>query len=139
MSLYLLAASKLSEVTDHSDIGIVVATGLILVFGVLILLYLLITLEGVIFSFLDKNKKGKTGATQKPAAPQKAAAPKPKAAPAPAIKAEQGIPGEVVAAISAAIACMDGGRYSVRSIARAQKKGRNVWSDAAVASYTQPF
>ena len=137
MSLYLLAASKLSEVTDHSDIGVVVATGLILVFGVLILLYLLITLEGVIFSFLDQNKKGKAGAAKKPQAPQKAA-PAPKPAPVPAVKAEQGIPGEVVAAISAAIACMEGGRYTVRSIARV-KKGRNAWGDAAVASYTQPF
>lgn len=58
MSLYMLAASKLSEVTDHSDIGVVVATGLILVFAVLILLYLIITLEGIIFSSLDKKKKG---------------------------------------------------------------------------------
>lgn len=139
MSLYLLAASKLSEVTDYSDIGVVVATGLVLVFAVLILLYLLITLEGVIFSFLDKNKKGKDGTAQKPTPPQKAAAPaKPKASPVSAVKAEQGIPGEVVAAISAAIACMEGGRYSVRRIARV-KKGRNAWGDAAVASYTQPF
>ena len=57
MSLYMLAASKLSEVTDHSDIGVVVATGLILVFAVLILLYLIITLEGIIFSSLDKKKR----------------------------------------------------------------------------------
>ena len=55
MSLYMLAASKLSEVTDHSDIGVVVATGLILVFAVLILLYLIITLEGIIFSSLGKK------------------------------------------------------------------------------------
>lgn len=57
MSLYMLAASKLSEVTDHSDIGVVVATGLILVFAVLILLYLIITLEGIIFPALTKRKK----------------------------------------------------------------------------------
>lgn len=57
MSLYMLAASKLSEVTDHSDIGVVVATGLILVFAVLILLYLIITLEGIIFSSLEQKEK----------------------------------------------------------------------------------
>ena len=56
----------------------------------------------------------------------------------PAVKVEQGIPGEVVAAISAAVACMEGGRYSLRSVAR-QRKGRSAWGDAAVASYTQPF
>ena len=55
-----------------------------------------------------------------------------------AVKVEQGIPGEVVAAISAAVACMEGGRYSLRSVAR-QRKGRSAWGDAAVAAYTQPF
>ena len=136
MSLYMLAASKLSEVTDHSDIGVVVATGLILVFAVLILLYLIITLEGIIFSSLDKKKKGQP---PKPAAaPQVPQAAAPKAAPMAAVKVEQGIPGEVVAAISAAVACMEGGRYSLRSVAR-QRKGRSAWGDAAVAAYTQPF
>ena len=55
MSLYMLAAAKYTEVADHSDIGVVVVTGLVLVFAVLILLYLLIALEGVVFSNLDKK------------------------------------------------------------------------------------
>ncbi len=136
MSLYKLAASKLSELTDHSEIGVVVATGLILVFAVLILLYLIITLEGIIFSSLDKKKKGQP--PKSAAAPQAPQAAAPKAAPMAAVKVEQGIPGEVVAAISAAVACMEGGRYSLRSVAR-QRKGRSAWGDAAVAAYTQPF
>lgn len=59
MSLYMLAAAKYTEVADHSDIGVVVVTGLVLVFAVLILLYLLIALEGVVFSNLDKKKQQK--------------------------------------------------------------------------------
>ena len=103
MSLYMLAASKLSEVTDHSDIGVVVATGLILVFAVLILLYLIITLEGIIFSSLDKKKKGQP---PKPAAaPQAPQAAAPKAAPMAAVKVEQGFPRRWPAWRAGATAC----------------------------------
>ena len=134
MSLYMLAAAKYTEVADHSDIGVVVVTGLVLVFAVLILLYLLIALEGVVFSNLDKKKQQKAQGGADAAALPKAAAP----APAPAVQVEAGIPGEVVAAIAAAVACMEGGRYSLRSVAR-PRKGRSAWGDAAVAAYTQPF
>ena len=135
MSLYMLAAAKYTEVADHSDIGVVVVTGLVLVFAVLILLYLLIALEGVVFSNLDKKKQQKAqGGADAAALPPKAAAP----APAPAVQVEAGIPGEVVAAIAAAVACMEDGRYSLRSVAR-PGKGRSAWGDAAVAAYTQPF
>ena len=55
----------------------------------------------------------------------------------PAVKApvvEEGIPGEVVAAIAASLACMDGGsRYTLRSLKRV-KTGRNAWAQAGVAS-----
>lgn len=134
MSLYMLAAAKYTEVADHSDIGVVVVTGLVLVFAVLILLYLLIALEGVVFSNLDKKQQKAQGGADAAALPPKAAAP----APAPAVQVEAGIPGEVVAAIAAAVACMEGGRYSLRSVAR-PRKGRSAWGDAAVAAYTQPF
>ena len=84
MSLYMLAAAKYTEVADHSDIGVVVVTGLVLVFAVLILLYLLIALEGVVFSSLDKKKQQKAqGGADAAALPPKAAAP----APAPAVQA----------------------------------------------------
>ena len=129
MSLYLLAAAKYTEVADHSDIGVVVVTGLVLVFAVLILLYLLIALEGVVFSHHVKTKQPKA-----PRGADAAALP-PTAA---AVQVEAGIPGEVVAAIAAAVACMEGGRYSLRSVAR-PRKGRSAWGDAAVAAYTQPF
>lgn len=66
-------------------------------------------------------------------APVKAAAPK-----APVVEA--GIPGEVVAAIAAAVACMDGGeRYTLRSVKRTRVSGRSAWGQAGVVAYTEPF
>jgi apolipoprotein N-acyltransferase len=116
--------------------GTVVLTGFVLVFGVLVLLYLLISLEGVIFKALDERKKGGKGGSAIAAAK---AAPAPAAASAAAPKIEAGIPGEVVAAIVAAISCMEGGSgYVLRSLKRANT-GRSAWSQAGVASYTEPF
>ena len=108
--------------------------GLILVFGVLVLLYLLITLEGIIFTSVDRRKKGAPAPKKEAApAPVKAAAPK-----APVVEA--GIPGEVVAAIAAAIACMDGGEhYTLRSVKRTRVTGRSAWGQAGVVAYTEPF
>lgn len=114
----------------------VVVTSLVLVFGMLVALCLLITLEGKLMS----------GAEKKPAAPKPAPAPARKAAapapaparPAPAVEA--GIPAEVVAAIAAAVACTEGGGV-IRAVRRAPAAGsrRGNWGDAGVASNTTPF
>ena len=116
----------------------VVVTSLVLVFGMLVALCLLITLEGKLMSGTEK----------------KAAAPKPAPAPAPARKApvpapapvrpapavEAGIPAEVVAAIAAAVACTEGGGV-IRAVRRAPAAGsrRGNWGDAGVAANTTPF
>ena len=124
ISQFLTVAANTASGNPEPSVGVVVATGLILVFGVLVLLYLLITLEGIIFTSVDRRKKG---------APVKAAAPK-----APVVEA--GIPGEVVAAIAAAIACMDGGEhYTLRSVKRTRVSGRSAWGQAGVVAYTEPF
>ena len=129
----LVSVALMNNLPGEPAWYIVAITGILLVFGVLVLLFLMITLEGVIFSSLDK-KKTAVQAAPKPAAPVKAAAP---AAPAPAVEA--GIPGEVVAAIAAAVACMeDGSHYVVRSISKA-KTGRSAWGQAGVVSSTEPF
>ena len=49
-----------------------------------------------------------------------------------------GIPAEVVAAIAAAVACMDGGRYTLRSVVR-KREGRSAWNMAGVIASTDPF
>ena len=133
ISQFLTVAANTASGNPEPSVGVVVATGLILVFGVLVLLYLLITLEGIIFTSVDRRKKGAPAPKKEAApAPVKAAAPK-----APVVEA--GIPGEVVAAI-AAIACMDGGEhYTLRSVKRTRVSGRSAWGQAGVVAYTEPF
>ncbi len=139
-SKFLAVAATTVSGNPEPAIGVVVATGLIIVFGVLVLLYLIITLEGIVFSSIDKKKNG-TPAPAKtpepaPAAPAKAAPAAPKKAPG----VEAGIPAEVVAVIAAAVAAMDGGSgYALRSVRRAKPSGRSAWGQAGVSAYTEPF
>lgn len=126
--------------------GTVVITSIVLVFMMLIVLCLIITLEGKAF---DRANRKPTD----PAAPPKAvrkAPPKPAAkpapapaAPAPAAPAPGGIPGEVIAAISAAVATVLGEDAVVHSVRRVQAPGRasrrGAWGDAAVREQTTPF
>ncbi len=112
----------------------VVVTSLVLVFGMLVALCLIITLEG---KMMDRAEKP---AAPKPAAP-KPAAPARRPAPAPAAPAvEAGIPAEVVAAIAAAVACTEGGGV-IRAVRRAPAAGsrRGNWGDAGVVANTTPF
>ena len=115
-----------------SDVVITI-TGIVLVFAILILLMLIITLEGKIFDGMAAKKK----AAKEPAAPKAAAKP---AAPvqqaaAPAPQVEEGIPGDVVAAIMAAIHAMGNGKYTLKAVRRAA----NGWSKAGVNDTTAPF
>lgn len=131
-----------------------VSTSLVLVFGLLVALCLIITLEGKLFdSFNDKDSAKKRAkamdelkdelnksAQKKPAAPAARAAVSAPAAPAPVV--ETGIPGEVVAVISAAIYSMEGGHAVVREIRRMPQAGgsrRGAWGDAGVVQSTRPF
>lgn len=139
ISNWLTVAATTVSGKPEPSVGVVVATGLILVFGVLVLLYLLITLEGIIFSALDQKKKG-TPAPKKESPVKKESAPAVKKAAAKAPVVETGISGEIIAAISAAIACMDGGAgYTLRSVKRVKASGRSAWGQAGVSAYTEPF
>ena len=117
----------------------VVATSFSLVFAVLAGLCLLITLEGKIFDARKAKKNPPAGKT----APAQTVKPAPKAAAAPkaAPAAENGIPGEVIAAIAAAVAFVTGGKGKVKSVCRAQANGsrRGAWGDAGVHENTRPF
>ena len=108
-----------------SDVVITI-TGIVLVFAILVLLMLIIMLEGKIFDGMAAKKK----AAKEPAAPKAAAKP---AAPAPVV--EEGIPGDVVAAIMAAIHAMGNGKYTLKAVRRAA----NGWSKAGVNDTTAPF
>lgn len=122
-----------------------VSTSLVLVFGLLIMLCLIITLEGKIFDSINAKKRAQAkdalhvGDHPAPAVPSTpAAAP----APAPAPVVEGGISGEIVAAISAAVYYTEGADVTVRGIRRLPQPGasrRGVWGDAGVLQNTRPF
>ena len=121
---------------EASD-GTVVLTSITLVFAMLIALCLIITLEGKLFDL--KNNKPAKPKPQVPAAPAAKAAPAPTAKPAaPAAKADNGgIPGEVIAAISAAVATVIHGIRRVSKPAAGSRRGS--WGDAGVREHTTPF
>ena len=116
-----------------SDVVITI-TGIVLVFLILVLLMTIITLEGKIFDALNAKKKAAKEAAKAPAA--KPAAPvQPAAATAPAPQVEEGIPGDVVAAIMAAIHAMGNGKYTLKAV----RRGANGWGKAGVNDTTAPF
>lgn len=126
------------------DLGfdvVVTVTGIVLVFLILVLLMAIITLEGKIFDGLGKKKAAAKAAASKPAAPAKPAAPVQQAAApvqqaaAPAPQVEEGIPGDVVAAIMAAIHAMGNGKYTLKAV----RRGTNGWGKAGVNDTTAPF
>ena len=124
---------------EASD-GTVVLTSITLVFAMLIALCLIITLEGKLFDL--KNNKPAKPKPQAPAAPAAKAAPAPAAKPA--AKADNGgIPGEVIAAISAAVATVMGSGAVIHGIRRVSKPAagsrRGSWGDAGVREHTTPF
>ena len=113
------------------DLGydvIVTITGIVLVFLILVLLMAIITLEGKIFDAMNGKK-----AAAKAAPVKQAAAPAPAKAAAPQVEA--GIPGDVVAAIMAAIYSMGNGKYVLKAV----RRGKNGWGKAGVNDTTAPF
>ena len=121
------------------DLGfdvVVTITGIVLVFLILVLLMAIITLEGKIFDSMNAKKKAAKEAAKAPAAQpaapvQQAAA----AAAAPAPQVEEGIPGDVVAAIMAAIHAMGNGKYTLKAV----RRSKNGWGNAGVNDTTAPF
>lgn len=120
--------------------GTVVLTSITLVFAMLVALCLIITLEGKIFDALNNKKNNKPA---EPKAPAAKAAPAAKPA-APVAKADNGaIPGEIIAAISAAVAEVMGSNAVIRGIKRITKPAagsrRGAWGEAGVREHTTPF
>lgn len=118
------------------DLGfdvVVTITGIVLVFLILILLMAIITLEGKIFDSMSAKKKAAKEAAKAPAA--QPAAPVQQAAAAPAPQVEEGIPGDVIAAIMAAIHAMGNGKYTLKAV----RRSKNGWGNAGVNDTTAPF
>lgn len=117
----------------------VIIAGIVIVFAVLILLV------GIFYLFGAVMQKT-TGKERAPKPAKKQAAPKPAprrnvpaaASNAPVVGA--GIPLEVVAAISAAVAELQGGKpYAIRSIQQQPRSARPAWAMAGVMENTRPF
>mgnify|MGYP002527962628 FL=1 len=118
------------------DLGfdvVVTITGIVLVFLILILLMAIITLEDNIFDSMNAKKKAAKEAAKAPAV--QPAAPVQQAAAAPAPQVEEGIPGDVIAAIMAAIHAMGNGKYTLKAV----RRGKNGWGKAGVNDTTAPF
>ena len=118
------------------DLGfdvVVTITGIVLVFLILILLMAIITLEGKIFDSMNAKKKAAKEAAKAPAA--QPAAPVQQAAAAPAPQVEEGIPGDVIAAIMAAIHAMGNGKYTLKAV----RRSKNGWGNAGVNENTRSF
>ncbi len=121
------------------DLGMmweVVVAGVLIVFAVLLLLVGVFYLFGAVMKGKGSKNKIEHTAKQNNTPVVKKAAPK---AAAPVV--QEGIPAEVVAAISAAIAQMEGGNsFTIRSIRRRQPAGtRPTWAMAGIAENTRPF
>ena len=118
------------------DLGfdvVVTITGIVLVFAILVLLMLIIMLEGKIFDSMNAKKKAAKEAAKAPAV--QPAAPVQQAAAAPAPQVEEGIPGDVIAAIMAAIHAMGNGKYTLKAV----RRSKNGWGNAGVNDTTAPF
>lgn len=110
---------------------VITITGIVLVFAILVLLMAIVTLEGKIFDGMNVKKAAAKAVPKAPEA--KPTAPVQQAAPAPVV--EEGIPGDVVAAIMAAIHAMGNGKYTLKAV----RRSRNGWSKAGVNDTTAPF
>lgn len=128
----------------------VVIAGISIVLGVLILLILIFYLFGFIVAKSveqsqkraakkaeDKTKKNDSQPSSNTAPSVSYASKQVYTPPAPVV--EQGISGEVVAAITAAIVATEGQGVVVRSIKKKNVGGRNPWAAAATYDNTRPF
>lgn len=125
-------------------------TATVIVAGIGIVLCTLLVLIGVFYAFgavvsksqvNAKKKEAKKMQSEMEAALSKASESVPAPAPTSAPVIEEGISGEVVAAISAAVYAMEGGSAVIRSVSRrvSPVTTRNPWAQAAVVDNTRPF
>mgnify|MGYP000999115646 CR=1 FL=1 len=115
---------------------VVLLTGLLVVFAVLVFLTYIIKIYGTAIhsAATRKTKNQETKEAVEPAQLPKTQAP----IVAPAV--EEGIPQEVVAAIAAAVETIYApGTHSVRSVKRSAKPARSVWGSAGLIENTRPF
>lgn len=149
MDIMTMATSVTPDRTLGFTLTVVIA-------GIGIVLFALLVLIAVFYAFGTIVSKSQTAAKKKTEQKQDAqsqnmaggtsaslslAHSAQPSAPAPAAPVvEQGISGEVVAAISAAVYSMEGSAASIKSITRKNPiTARNPWAQSAVIANTRPF
>ncbi|MDD2955103.1 MAG: OadG family transporter subunit [Oscillospiraceae bacterium] len=122
----------------------VIMSGLLVTFTALVALVLVITIFGKIMSAVTGRGK-KSGGQGNPASQKKEEKPAAAAIQKASVKSE-GIPGDVIAVISAAVAAMMGGTgkgFAIKSIKKAAhpktKEVRSAWSMAGIQQNTASF
>lgn len=118
-----------------SYVAIVVVTGLIVVFIVLILLIWIVQIMGKIFSSIDKSKGNNPGDDAKKKIDTAV-----NNTPAPIV--EDGISDEIVAVIAAAVASVMGTGYAIKSVKKSVDKSssrRTAWGTQGVIENTRVF
>lgn len=136
------------ETLNWTQVATVVIAGIGIVLAVLIAFVCIFKAYGFVITKTGKKSKSKPKADKKKDAPSPAPARAQASVPAPSAKAasappapvvQQGISGEIVAAITAAIAASEGGPVSIRAIKVKNVAGRNPWAAAAIADNARPF
>ena len=120
----------------------VILTGFVVVFAVLLLLIFIIKIYSAILGKVQSTgkKTGKNKTTEEPSTPAPAVSAVQNPAAAASAETQDGIPEEIIAVISAAVAAMYGNDKKVR-IKSVKKSGsrRTAWANAGVLENTRPF
>lgn len=141
MDIITLATSVVPDRSIGFTATVIIA-GLGIVLGTLAVLIVVFYLFGAIMNASQKTKKKKDAKAVEETKKQVIPAP---TIPAPVVPpvTEDGVSGEIVAAISAAIYEMEGANAVVTSITPIRKQNpitsRNPWANASVVENTKPF
>ncbi len=129
-------------------IAVVTFSGILIVFGILLLLIMIFYAYGWIFQAVSarserqKAKKAEKAAAKAAAESEQTAQPAAAAVAAAADAqptASDEVPPEIVAAIAAAVYATYGGGYAVRRVRRAPEGRRSAWASTGVYENTRPF
>ncbi|MCR5207803.1 MAG: OadG family protein [Eubacterium sp.] len=132
----ILAATSITPERSVAFTLTVIIAGLGTVLVTLALLILIFNVFGKGLSLVQKRKNKSAPVIEEQKEEIKKGVPLP-----PPIEAAEGVPPEVVAAISAAVYMLDGGNAEITSIRKkkAPLKADSVWARAAVRDNTRPF
>lgn len=133
--------------TSTTFTATVVIAGVTIVMAVLLLLIFVFQLFGLSVSraeaAVQKKKKASKNNSEADIIPAPAPVARQAKAPLPQVSSAgaeyDGVNGEIVAVITAAIEAAHGGTAVIRSIKRKEVQGRNPWAQAAKADNTRPF